>query len=200
MAGCAPASSTRRSRTDVLRRHRPRPSPDALHMRRHARHGTLTRACDAHARAATRAPHATRLSCAPFAPPARRIDLRVKIVDFASYKELPAVCFESLGGVEKAKAIHKQLRAARKAAMAAAGLLPTAAAPQSSGATTASDASEAVGGKRSLGAGEADGGAPAAKEARAGHTNVPLQREASMGNGELIDGGNGAFKLNLVRG
>jgi len=126
--------------------------------------------------------------------------LRVKIVDFASYKELPAVCFESLGGVEKAKAIHKQLRAARKAAMAAAGLLPTAAAPQSSGATTASDASEAVGGKRSLGAGEADGGAPAAKEARAGHTDVPLQREASMGNGELIDGGNGAFKLNLVRG
>ena len=50
--------------------------------------------------------------------------LRVKIVDFASYRELPDACFESLGGREPAKAAHKKLKAAKKAALAAANPAP----------------------------------------------------------------------------
>lgn len=134
--------------------------------------------------------------------------LRVKIVDFTSYRELPDACFASLGGREAAREMHKKLRAARKAANAAAGLLsPTDAGPQDSASTVASEAPASGGGaKRSLEGEGGGGGAPAKKAASGenGHGNVPLQREASMGDGELIDGvagksgaAAGAFKLNL---
>ena len=80
---------------------------------------------------------------------------------------------------------------------------------QDSASTAASDApGSAAGAKRGLD-GEGAGGAsqPAAKKAASGENgngNVPLQREQSMGNGELIDGvagrsgtAAGTFKLNL---
>ena len=136
--------------------------------------------------------------------------LRVKIVSFTSYRELPEECFASLGGKEKAREMHKQLRAARKKAAAEAeGLAPSDASLQDSASTAASDApGSAAGAKRGLD-GEGAGGAsqPAAKKAASGvngNGNVPLQREQSMGNGELIDGvagrsgtAAGTFKLNL---
>lgn len=129
--------------------------------------------------------------------------LRLKIVDFASYRELPDACFESLGGREAAKAVHKRLKATRKAAMAAAGITPTPASVQSSTATTASDVTDGgAGAKRGAPANGADDGTARdprgeAKAARTGNggananggASVPLQREMSMGNGELIDGG-----------
>ena len=113
-----------------------------------------------------------------------------------SYRELPDACFESLGGREKAREVHKALRKQRKAAAAAAGLLEASAAtPQSSTATTAS---HGEGGEK-RGTGE-HGDAPEPKR------QVPLQREASMANGELIDGvggksggAAGGFSLNLVQ-
>jgi len=128
-------------------------------------------------------------------------NLRVKIVDFASYRELPAACFESLGGAEAAKALHKKLKAARKAAAAAAGVLVS---PQSSTATAASEAADGGAGGTKRAAAAADADAPPGKAARGSESGVvPLQRELSMGNGELIDGvagtPAGAFKLNLVR-
>ena len=103
-------------------------------------------------------------------------ELRVKISDFASYRQLPDVCFESLGGREAARELHKKLRAQRKAAekaaAEAAGLQPSNAAHQSSESSTTS-----AGSKRS--AAEVGGG---------WEESHKLQREESMGNGELIDG------------
>ena len=104
--------------------------------------------------------------------------LRVKIVDFASYRQLPDACFKSLGGREAAKAAHKRLKAAKKAADAAAGL--TADPSQQSEAVDG----VASGTKRAA-QDDTSGDAKAAKVAR---TNVPLQKEQSMGDGEIIDG------------
>ena len=89
---------------------------------------------------------------------------------------------------------------------------PEAAACQDSMSSAASDATHAAG-NGAAGNGAAAGGKRAAEDgggeggvAKAAKTagNVPLQREASMGNGELIDGvagaaggGGGGFKLNL---
>ena len=119
-------------------------------------------------------------------------ELRVKISDFASYRQLPDVCFESLGGREAARELHKKLRAQRKAAekaaAEAAGLQPSNAAHQSSESSTTS-----AGSKRS--AAEVGGG---------WEESHKLQREESMGNGELIDGvagrsgaAAGGFSINL---
>ena len=122
-------------------------------------------------------------------------ELRIKVHHFSSWRELPDVCFESLGGREAAKGHHKRHKAARKAALAAAGLLPTDASQQ--GSVASSEAPSDAGAKRAA-PGE-NGDAPAGKVAKG---NVPLQREQSMGDGELIDGvagkqGDGAFQLNL---
>jgi len=132
-----------------------------------------------------------------------RAELRLKISHFASYRELPDVCFDSLGGRDAAREAHKALRARRKALMAAAVVEPTDAGRQGSTATSASDASStsAAAAKRTAPEGAAD--APAAKAAKAA-ANVPLQREQSIGDGELIDGvagksgtAAGAFRINL---
>ena len=106
----------------------------------------------------------------------------------------------STAATSESKAAHKK----DKAALAAAGLLPTPASQQGSAATTASEApSDAPPAGTKRGAQDENGGGPAGKAARNG--DVPLQREPSMGDGELIDGvagggganGGGGFQLNL---
>ena len=71
-------------------------------------------------------------ACAP-------AELRIKIVAFSSYRELPDACFTSLGGREAAKVMHKKLKATRKAAHS---LAAPGAAPQESASTVASDVTD----------------------------------------------------------
>ena len=128
--------------------------------------------------------------------------LRLKIIELASWRELPDAAFESLGGRDAAKARAKQMKAGRKAAAKRAHEEAAAAAEElwdgdegaepGMGDAVAGQKRAAPDGGDDAGASASDGASMPAKAARAGAgpadggVGVPLQHEASLGELQLV--------------